>query len=61
LGRKRTELIGYKMGLITIVKDFKKNGQRKFVLKCDKCESEKEVWYSQYASGNWNVCEHDAS
>ena len=60
MGRKKVELLGYKLGFITIVDDFHKNGQRKFILMCDKCGTSKEIWYSQYHSGNWNVCEHDA-
>jgi hypothetical protein len=60
LGRKKVEYLGKKLGVIKIIGDFQKNGHRKFLLKCDICGSEKEIWYSQYANGNWNVCEHDA-
>lgn len=60
MGRKKKNLLGNKLGFIKIVKDFNKNGQRKFVLKCLVCNLEKEIWYSQYCTGNWKVCEHDA-
>mgnify|MGYP001459853480 CR=1 FL=1 len=58
--KNRIELLGYKLGVIEVVKDFRKNGQRKLCLKCSVCGVEKEVWYSNYITGNWSVCEHDA-
>lgn len=60
VGRPKNELLGEKLGYITIVGERKLRGVRKLTLKCDICESEKEIWYSQYNSGNWYVCEHDA-
>ena len=58
--RKRTEHVGEKLGYITIISERKARGYRVFKMRCDVCGAKKEVTHSQYNSGNWNVCEHDA-
>lgn len=58
--RKKEKKIGEKLGYITIVDERSVRGQRKFTLRCSICNKKKEIWHSQYSSGNWCVCEHDA-
>lgn len=58
--RKKQEKIGEKLGYITIIDERRGRGYRIFKMKCDLCGSEKEVTHSQYNSGSWDVCEHDA-
>lgn len=60
MARKTNSKIGEKLGCITIVDERKARGYRVFKMKCDICGSEKEVAHSQYNTGNWNICEHDA-
>ena len=61
MARKRRDYIGDKYGYITIVKETTKyRNSRRFLMKCDICGSEKNVYQSQLSQGNWNVCEHDA-
>jgi len=60
MGRKKIELVGEKLGYIEIISERKVNGVRKLTLKCEICGVKKEIWYSQYCNGYWNVCGHDA-
>ena len=60
MGRQKKSKVGEKLGYITIISERKLRGVKKFTLQCDICGAEKEIWHSQYNTGNWNVCEHDA-
>lgn len=57
----RREMVGEQLGKIVIYKELgSKQGNRRYVFKCTICGEKKVVNHSQYNTGNWNVCEHDA-